>query len=387
MRFGGPDARSAGRRDAGGGRPRGGRSAARRGRRIIRGAPRPAAIRPRSPSGSRGEGGEQLLGPQPELLADDRRVASTRSVPSRAQAHRPAPAGRAARARRRALPGGGGPGQAQLLLEAEAPRRLGQQVADPARLAPARDRSSSSGRAGARVPAHRPRPDEPGPERGVRDAPPRPSPMARSAGSRSSSVVVVMRAWGSAAIRRTRWLRRAGSSSLNTSSSRRSGGRPSRLVRRSSSASLRARIAVRCWPREANVGQVAAPSSSKTRSSRCGPDQRRCRSRPPCRPSRRGAGRARRGSTRRAGPGRSSRSAGSADPSSGAISRGRPPAARRAPRAGPPARRPRSPRRRRAAARPRSGARRASGLLLADRPQQAVALRRAPGRTWRGRPA
>ena len=49
-----------------------------------------------------------------------------------------------------------------------------------------------------------------------------------------------------------------GSSSLKTSSSRSSGGRPSSAVRRSSSASLNARIAVRCWPRDAKPGEVAA---------------------------------------------------------------------------------------------------------------------------------
>ena len=64
------------------------------------------------------------------------------------------------------------------------------------------------------------------------------------------------------AIRRTRWARRAGSSSQKTSSSSRSGGRPSSAVSRSSSASLRARIAVRCWPREANAAR-SRPSSSE----------------------------------------------------------------------------------------------------------------------------
>ena len=42
------------------------------------------------------------------------------------------------------------------------------------------------------------------------------------------------------------------------------------LVSRSSWASLKARIAVRCWPREANVDS-SRPSSSKATSSRCGP--------------------------------------------------------------------------------------------------------------------
>src|SRR4051812_2564491 len=44
--------------------------------------------------------------------------------------------------------------------------------------------------------------------------------------SRSSVVVVVTNACGRAPIRRTRWARRSGSSSLKTSSSRSSGGRP-----------------------------------------------------------------------------------------------------------------------------------------------------------------
>ena len=81
---------------------------------------------------------------------------------------------------------------------------------------------------------------------------------ATSAGSRSSSVVVVTNACGRLAIRRTRWARRSGSSSEKTSSRRSSGGRPSCSVSRSSSASLNARIAVRCWPREAKPRQVAA---------------------------------------------------------------------------------------------------------------------------------
>ena len=49
----------------------------------------------------------------------------------------------------------------------------------------------------------------------------------RRSGSMSLGSVVVMRAWGSSAMRRTRCPRRAGSSSLKTSSSRSSGGRPS----------------------------------------------------------------------------------------------------------------------------------------------------------------
>ena len=99
-------------------------------------------------------------------------------------------------------------------------------------------------------------------------------PTERRAGSRSSSVVVVTNACGSAAIRRTRCERRSGSSSEKTSSSRRSGGRPSSAVSRSSSASLNARIAVRCWPRDANDAS-GRPPISNTMSSRCGPDQRR----------------------------------------------------------------------------------------------------------------
>ena len=49
---------------------------------------------------------------------------------------------------------------------------------------------------------------------------------ATSAGSRSSVVVVDTNACGSAPIRRTRWARRSGSSSENTSSSKSNGGWP-----------------------------------------------------------------------------------------------------------------------------------------------------------------
>ena len=98
--------------------------------------------------------------------------------------------------------------------------------------------------------------------------------IARSAGSRSSSVVVVTNAWGSSAMRRTRCERRSGSSSLKTSSRSSRGGRPSSSVSRSSSASLKARMAVRCWPREAKPAR-SRPDRSKARSSRCGPTTRR----------------------------------------------------------------------------------------------------------------
>ena len=81
---------------------------------------------------------------------------------------------------------------------------------------------------------------------------------------------MVTNACGRAEIRRTRCARRSGSSSEKTSSSSRSGGRPSCSVRRSSSASLNERIAVRCWPRDANPAR-SRPVSSKAMSSRCGP--------------------------------------------------------------------------------------------------------------------
>ena len=71
-------------------------------------------------------------------------------------------------------------------------------------------------------------------------------------------------------MRRTRWARRRGSSSLKTSSSRSRGGSPSGEVSRWTSASLRARIAVRCWPREANAASGRS-SRRKTMSSRWGP--------------------------------------------------------------------------------------------------------------------
>ena len=93
---------------------------------------------------------------------------------------------------------------------------------------------------------------------------------ATSAGSRSSGVVVVMNACGSWEMRRTRCDRRTGSSSEKTSSSRSSGCRSAALATNSTWASLSARIAVRCWPREANV-ERSRPSSSKETSSRCGP--------------------------------------------------------------------------------------------------------------------
>ena len=76
-------------------------------------------------------------------------------------------------------------------------------------------------------------------------------------------------------MRRTRWARRPGSSSLNTSSRRRSGGRPSSAVTRSSSASLRARIAVRCWPREAKRGEVAPVHQLECEVVAMRPDERR----------------------------------------------------------------------------------------------------------------
>ena len=203
--------------------------------------------------------------------------------------------------------------------------------------------------------------------------------IARSSGSRSSSVVVVTNACGSAAIRRTRCDRRSGSSSQKTSSRRRSGGRPSSAVSRSSSASLRARIAVRCWPREAKLAR-SRPASSKTRSSRCGPIERRpvpdllvgrLDEPPGERVPRRLAGERRRvrhvaQRQPRRRPPRPARSP-----------RGRPPAARRAPRAGAAARSTI------AAAGVEEGAVPeaqlvARGALLADRPQQAVALLERP---------
>ena len=65
--------------------------------------------------------------------------------------------------------------------------------------------------------------------------------------------------------------RRCGSSSLNTSSRSSSGGSPvGTASSRSSWASLQARIAVRCWPRDANPDR-SRPSRSNARSSRCGP--------------------------------------------------------------------------------------------------------------------
>ena len=211
------------------------------------------------------EGGEELRSAQAQLLGDDRRV----GLDDQAEA-----------------------------LDADDPagarRRPGTRSATRAsNVAIARDRrsSSSSPRARAasgissprrtigrrRVVIARRSPTTTGPARRPRGRPPPASlttsqavAMARSSGSRSSSVVVVMNDCGSAAIRRTRCDRRSGSSSEKTSSSRSRGARPSIAVRTSSSASLSARIAVRCWPREAKLAR-SRPASSKTRSSRCGP--------------------------------------------------------------------------------------------------------------------
>ena len=148
------------------------------------------------------------------------------------------------------LEGRDGPGQPELLLEAERAGRVRDEVAEADhRLAAGRHDGSRAVSAAPATPA-----SSAAPTSRARPSSARTSqlvPIARRAGSRSSRVVVVTNDWGSAAMRRTRWPRRSGSSSEKTSSRSRSGARPSSSVSRSSSASLNERIAVRCWPRDA----------------------------------------------------------------------------------------------------------------------------------------
>ena len=237
------------------------------------GPPRPAVGRPgcrpvarRTPRGA----------PPHESAAPARRRAPPprrRGSPSPLEPRRPRCARRPGhQAGDHLVPGGSRERPAQLLRDPELAGGVGEQVADALDRAARRQAgivegarrahadASTSLAPGAAVPGSVGRPPS------TRQA----VPAARSAGSRSSSVVVVTKACGSVAIRRTRWARRAGSSSEKTSSRSRSGGLPSSPARRSSSASLRARIAVRCWPREANE-ESSRPSSAKARSSRCGP--------------------------------------------------------------------------------------------------------------------
>ena len=187
-------------------------------------------------------------------------------------------------------------------------------------------------------------------------------------------------------MRRTRCERRSGSSSEKTSSSRSSGGRPSSAVTTSSSASLRARIAVRCWPREANVGEVAA-AELEDEVVAVRPDERRAV--PDLLLGRLGQAPGERVARRLAGEWRrvrlvAQRQARRRRPPPGRSRRGPPPAARPAT----------SSSRRRSATIAAAGveeravpeaqlvARRA---LLADRPQQAVALLERPAVRRRGR--
>ena len=237
--------------------------------RIIRAGPGPEARPPRSLPGRRGTppGARRCGAGAPGRRSA--RSASTRSALASIPTSRHDPEAAGARSATSASHVDVGSGQTQLGLEPELPGGLGQQVADPhhrsaPRLHPT-PRTSGSPRAPA-DPAAGPTSVAPSGPASTAQL----EPAARSPGSRSPSVVVVTNAWGSSAIRRTRWARRSGSSSLNTSSSRRSGGRSSSAVRTSSSASLKARIAVRCWPREANPAR-SRPSSSNARSSRCGP--------------------------------------------------------------------------------------------------------------------
>ena len=299
-----------------------------------------------------------------------------------------------ARARpRSAQPGRGRPSLLELLLQAELAGGAGQQIGEPlhARAASRRGSRSSAAAGPARaVPRARGgvRRSASGPRhaRALHDPAPRPSrpgttrhgrAWRRRSGSMSSGSVVVMKAWGSSAMRRTRWPRRAGSSSLKTSSSSSSGGRPSSAVSRSSSASLKARIAVRCCPREANVAR-SRPPRPKTRSSRCGPTSVRAvpdlllgrlaqapRQRVPRRlpGERRGV----RGVARPSAAPRSARSRGGPRPAAPPAAPADAAARRRSPR----------PAARNGSSQSRSWSR--SGLALADRPQQAVALLQSPG--------
>ena len=198
-------------------------------------------------------------------------MTSTTSVPSpstRTGREPPAAAGHALR--HDGVPGGrrADPAELRPRARARAPPRARR---SPTRLTGRRagTRGSSKRRAGLM------RPPSPGAHRRPRRrrarrrrATPSRRPAGPGPGRRASSSSRTPAA--ASAIRRTRCDRRAGSSSEKTSSRSRSGGRPSSAARRSSSASLRARIAVRCWPREANDAR-SRPSSSKARSSRCGP--------------------------------------------------------------------------------------------------------------------
>ena len=210
---------------------------------------------------------------------------------------------------------------------------------------------------------------------GHRPGPPSGGRSRGGPGRGRRGVVVVTNACGRAAIRRTRWTAGPGRAREKTSSSRSSGGRPSRAVRRSSSASLRARIAVRCWPREANAAR-SRPAELEGDVVAVRPDERGAvpdlllgrldepaLERVPWRLP---------GQRRRVGHVAQPRAASA--PSSGSdlgMGRGQRLGKRLEERAGA---RPRSCRPPRGTRRPSSAARRAMRLLLADRPQQAVAL-------------
>ena len=280
--------------------------------------------------------------------------------------------------------------ETQLVLEAELPGRVGDQVADPGhRPAPDAHGTGSAGCGDGRASRPRSRRDE-----RRASAPALTShavAIARSAGSRSSRVVVVTKAWGSSAIRRTRCARRSGSSSREDVVEQEQ-RRPA--VERGQEVELgqlerqdrRPLLPARRERRRGRGRRARTPG-------RRGAGRRASsRSRPPSRRSPRAGGPARRAASRRGAAARSSRTAARAAPPRpprGRSRRGRPPAARRGP--------PRS--RRRSATivaagieegrvpEPQLVARR---LLLADRPQQAVALleRPAVGReVHRRRPA
>ena len=284
-----------------------------------RGRRRPGARGPRRRRRRRGERGEQLRAAEAELLGDDRRVGlddDREAVDPDRRGRRRRPPGRARRRAGRRSPSPA-TGAARPRGRGRARRRAAGRRSGPSARAGRSCPGPADPAAGASGRRRRPIVGAAPPPRGTTS---QAVAAATSAGSRSSSVVVVTNAWGSAAIRRTRCDRRSGSSSEKTSSRSRSGGRPSCSVSRSSSASLKARIAVRCWPRDANPARSRS-SSPEDEVVAMRPDRASSRSRPPSRRSRRGAGRGRPAATPRGVPARSSRSATASRAAAGLLGR------------------------------------------------------------------
>ena len=342
------------------------------------------------PPGRSRERREELVGPHAQLLADDRAPPPRRPASRAARADRPGSAGRSRdQLCDEPVPGGARQRPAQLLARGPSARAASGRRS-PTRRTGRRDgtRGSSKRRAGSRRRlAERGRRCRPCPSRrrsGVDLA--TPSPQRASAGSRSSSVVVVTKACGSVRDAPDE-VGPAGRDPARekTSSRRRSGGRPSSAVRRSSSASLRARIAVRCWPRDAKEARSRL-SSANARSSRWGPtsvvpfqSSFSAVSREP--PGQRVAG-----VSPAVGAALLTYATSRRIPSSGAIS-----AWAAASGAGELARAARwrassdAPPRPRGASRPRRGSWSRARLLLADRPQERGCAAPARARRWRGR--